>query len=43
MKGIQEKIIENHLKINVSYLKPGIYFIEVLIGKNKLTSKFIKT
>jgi len=43
MKGRQEKNIENPLKIDLHYLKPGIYFIEVLNGKNKLTSKFIKT
>ena len=43
MKGRQEMNIENPLKIDVHYLKPGIYFIEVLNGKNKLTSKFIKT
>jgi hypothetical protein len=35
-------LIENHLKIEVSHLQPGIYFIEVLNVKERLTSKFIK-
>jgi photosystem II stability/assembly factor-like uncharacterized protein len=35
-------ITDNHIQIDVSNLKTGIYFISILEGNNKLNSKFIK-
>ncbi len=34
--------IDDHIQIDVSNLKTGIYFISILEGNNKLNSKFIK-
>ena len=39
---IGKKIYFNSENINVSYLKPGIYFVQLEIDNNTKTIKFIK-
>ena len=41
-KTIQKQVIENPAQVNVSGLKPGIYFVELISGDKRFFQKLIK-